>query len=232
MKENTSLKHDWTLFMLVFILVKIKIVDYIFVRSSNTKDTTTFVCVYSCFTLSQKFPLNSPWKKVSRVFGESPTFPHFLPLLLHAAALAPVVLLSQFSCLMFQFIKPLLMNIGSWFEHSVRESVHPTEGAPWIHLRRRLKFVTPSSVLSSVHWALWKGEATGCGWDVFNALINVTVAGSSSLMWNRHLESVRMLWKKADVLMEKKHPPGICKWWACICLHTPLSCQKAQIVTS
>lgn len=37
-----------------------------------------------------------------------------------------------------------------------------------------------------------KVRATGWGWDVFNALINVT----SPLMWNRHFESVAHAVKK------------------------------------
>lgn len=75
-----------------------------------------------------------------------------------------------------------------------RGSLPPTEGAPWI----RLKFATASlrCVLSSVRCALWKGEATGWGWDVLNPLINVTVPGPSSLMWNRHFESVAHAVKK------------------------------------
>lgn len=88
-------------------------------------------------------------------------------------------------------------------------------------------------VLSSVHCALWKGEATGWRWDVLNALINVTVSGHVFLWCETDTLRVSpMLWKKADVLMEKQHPPGVCKWWAYICLRTPLSCQEALLMTS
>ncbi len=37
-----------------------------------------------------------------------------------------------------------------------------------------------SACLSSVHCTFWKDEATGWGWRVFSALINVTVSGTST----------------------------------------------------
>lgn len=91
-------------------------------------------------------------------------------------------------------------------------SLRPTEGAPWKHLKcwsGGYTFVTPSPryALSSVHCALWKGETTGWEWDVLTPLINVTVSEPSSLMWNRHLESVAhavrkrvMCWWRKSIL--------------------------------
>lgn len=63
---------------------------------------------------------------------------------------------------------------------------------------------TPRFVSASARCALFKkkkgkkkkGEATGRRWGVLNALISVTVWATSSLMWNRHLESVAHAVKK------------------------------------
>lgn len=85
---------------------------------------------------------------------------------------------------------------------------------------------TGGCVLSPLRCALWGGEATGRGWDVFQCI-------NQCHAFRRVLFDVKQTrWecrpcceKRADVLMEKQHPPGICKWRACICLRTPLSCQ-------
>lgn len=93
-----------------------------------------------------------------------------------------------------------------------------------------MKFVPPSAPVCLIFRSLCcvrKGEATGWRWDVFNALINVTVPGASSLMWNRHFESVAhavrkrlMCWWRNSILR------GFANYGAYICLHTPLSCQE------
>ena len=87
--------------------------------------------------------------------------------------------------------------VGAW---SVRQR------ALFAHIWAELAHAASrAQLLSSAHWALWKGEATDWGWEVFSALINVTVRDTSSLMWNRHVESV----EQAYMLMEKQHPVQI-----------------------
>ncbi len=94
-------------------------------------------------------------------------------------------------------IKPLLININlnRNVTVNVRGPLHSTEGAPWtiLHLGCTAK-VCHTVCVSYLPFTVFceKGEATGWGWDVFNALdqILLTVSGTPSLMWNRHLENV------------------------------------------
>ncbi len=116
--------------------------------------------------------------------------------------------LSQFTCLVCRLsayhridpIKPFLinknLNVSVTVKYPSLTSSNRGSSMNTFELLRGKSLSHRLCVLSFVHGALWKGEATGWGWDVFNALINVTDSGTSSLMWNRHLESVAHAVKK------------------------------------
>lgn len=103
----------------------------------------------------------------------------------------------------------------------VRGSLRPTEGAPWKHLKWRLHVCHTVSPVCLIFRSLrsvkrWDDRLRmGC----FDSINQCHSFRAVLFDVKQTLGECRPCCeKKSDVLMEKKHPAGICKLWTYICL--------------
>lgn len=139
---------------------------------------------------------------------------------MNEAASGLIILIIKYILLVYGPMNPpfvgLFWKSSTFLAAAVRTGLYPlrpTEGA----LRTRLCDRLTLSLRSVLSWArspLWRGEATGWRWDVFNALINVTASSFDVEQTRRpRCEERLMCWWRNSILR------GFANYGPHICLH-------------